>query len=94
MKSKEFLISDLKRYYEKITNNTCGVCPWLHNTPCEATLIHDAIVMLEETPLRVNMHALWLDTGSGQECSNCHEIQYGYDTGRFYCANCGARMDL
>ena len=35
----------------------------------------------------------WIDTGSGQECSVCHEIQYGYDTFRHYCANCGAKME-
>lgn len=34
----------------------------------------------------------WIDTGSGQECSECGEIQYGYDTFRFFCANCGAEM--
>lgn len=34
----------------------------------------------------------WIDTGSGQECDQCHEIQYGYDSGRYYCPNCGARM--
>ena len=38
-------------------------------------------------------HGRWIDTGSGQECSICKEIQYGYDTGRHYCPNCGARMD-
>ena len=35
----------------------------------------------------------WIDTGSGQECSECHEIQYGYDNHRFYCGNCGAKMN-
>ena len=34
----------------------------------------------------------WIDTGSGQECSVCHEIQYGYDNHRHFCANCGADM--
>lgn len=34
----------------------------------------------------------WIDTGSGQECSVCGEIQYGYDNGRKFCANCGADM--
>lgn len=34
----------------------------------------------------------WIDTGSGQECSICKEIQYGYDSARNYCANCGADM--
>jgi len=39
------------------------------------------------------VHGGWRDTGSGQECSVCGEIQYGYDSGRYYCANCGAKMD-
>lgn len=34
----------------------------------------------------------WIDTGSGQECSQCHEIQYGYDNFRHFCANCGVKM--
>ena len=36
----------------------------------------------------------WIDTGSGQECDQCHEIQYGYDSGRRFCANCGAKMEV
>lgn len=39
------------------------------------------------------VHGHWIDTGSGQECSVCGEVQYGYDSGRFYCPNCGAKMD-
>jgi len=35
----------------------------------------------------------WRDTGSGQECSECGEIQYGYDSFRNYCPNCGAKME-
>lgn len=35
----------------------------------------------------------WIDTGSGQECSECGEIQYGHDSFRYFCANCGARME-
>lgn len=38
-------------------------------------------------------HGRWIDTGSGQECSICREIQYGYDSARNYCPNCGAKMD-
>ena len=34
----------------------------------------------------------WIDTGSGQECSICKEIQYGYDSFRHFCPNCGADM--
>ena len=36
----------------------------------------------------------WRDTGSGQECSECGEIQYGYDNFRHFCANCGRRMEV
>lgn len=35
----------------------------------------------------------WIDTGSGQQCSECGEIQYGYDNYRRYCAYCGAKME-
>lgn len=38
------------------------------------------------------IHGHWIDTGSGQECSVCHEFQPGYDNYRFYCAACGADM--
>jgi hypothetical protein len=34
----------------------------------------------------------WIDTGSGQECSLCKEIQYGYDNFRYFCPYCGAKM--
>lgn len=34
----------------------------------------------------------WIDTGSGQMCSRCGEIQYGYDSFRRFCASCGAKM--
>ena len=36
--------------------------------------------------------AYWIDTGSGEQCSNCKEIQYGYDNFRNYCAYCGSKM--
>lgn len=36
--------------------------------------------------------AYWIDTGSGEQCSNCKEIQYGYDNFRNYCAYCGSEM--
>ena len=49
------------------------------------TVIND-----ETEPVR---HGRWIDTGSGQECSICKEIQYGYDSGRYYCPNCGTVMD-
>ena len=33
----------------------------------------------------------WIDTGSGEECSHCGEIQYGYDSFRYFCAYCGSK---
>lgn len=53
----------------------------------------DYIESLEPADVVPVVHAHWRDTGSGQECSACKEIQYGYDTGRHYCPNCGAKMD-
>ena len=38
-------------------------------------------------------HGHWIDNASGQECSVCGEMQYGFDNFRNYCANCGAKMD-
>jgi hypothetical protein len=51
------------------------------------------IKTIPATGIAPMVHAYWRDTGSGQECSACKEIQYGYDTGRYFCANCGAKMD-
>lgn len=67
------------------------------NAECNIATIHDAF----ERGFRVGMqegvqhvvHGEWIDTGSGQVCSVCGEIQYGYDSGRHYCANCGVKMD-
>lgn len=36
----------------------------------------------------------WINTGSGQECSCCGEIQHGYDNYRRYCPNCGEKMEV
>lgn len=38
-------------------------------------------------------HGHWIWHGSYYTCSVCGEEQYGVDTGRFYCQNCGAKMD-
>ena len=35
----------------------------------------------------------WISHGSYFVCSVCKEEQYGVDTGRYYCPNCGARME-
>ena len=36
----------------------------------------------------------WINHGSFVTCSVCNEEQYGIDTGRFYCPNCGAKMEV
>lgn len=55
----------------------------------EKETIDKAIKVLEQEPKTGH----WVDTGSGQKCSECGEIQYGYDNFRHFCANCGAKMD-
>lgn len=51
------------------------------------------VLKVEPADVAPVVHAYWRDTGSGQECSACKEIQYGYDTGRHYCPNCGVKMN-
>lgn len=55
------------------------VAEWINDRPT-----------IEAEPVR---RGRWIDTGSGQECSVCHEIQYGYDNYRYYCSYCGAKME-
>lgn len=55
--------------------------------------IKRGVLNIPSTDVQPVVHGEWRDTGSGQECSVCGEIQYGYDSGRYYCANCGAKMD-
>lgn len=72
-------------------NNICPV-----DTEYDCTLLDrvDVRCVLSDLPSaqpeRKKGH--WIDTGSGQECSVCHEIQYGYDNYRHFCPNCGADM--
>lgn len=54
--------------------------------------VEDEIINFPAADVVPVRHGRWRDTGSGQECSICKEIQYGYDTGRHYCPNCGADM--
>lgn len=46
----------------------------------------------ELPPVSTEKTGHWIDTGSGQMCSRCGEIQYGYDSFRRFCASCGIRM--
>ena len=61
---------------------------------CEEWIKADIGALIEALPpvTPTEKMGYWRDTGSGQECSKCGEIQYGYDNFRKYCANCGAKM--
>ena len=53
----------------------------------------NAIDLLNHAPtIEPRKRGKWVNTGSGQECSVCYEIQYGYDNHRYFCPNCGADM--
>ena len=45
---------------------------------------------IDAEPIR---HGKWISHGSDFTCSVCDEEQFGIDTGRYYCQNCGAKMD-
>lgn len=85
---------------EDAVDAICSECTVDKPTTCSTIIKGDN--WCEEVHILLNLppadvipvvHAYWRDTGSGQECSACKEIQYGYDTGRHYCPNCGAKMD-
>lgn len=62
------------------------------NTPCYRYVSIEDInsaPTIEAEPVR---RGRWINHGSYVTCSECNEEQYGIDTGRFYCQNCGARM--
>jgi hypothetical protein len=86
-------MDDYIRKQDAITATCKGFChPGVRcpETPCrEQTKYLRGLPAADVAPV---VHAYWRDTGSGQECSACKEIQYGYDTGRYFCANCGADM--
>ena len=52
------------------------------------------IVAREDFPRLEVRHGKWINHGSFEICSVCNEEQYGHDSGRHYCPNCGSRMDL
>lgn len=68
----------------------------LDNTQAEDKILYGVwrlemeIEKLPAVPVREVRRGRWIDTGSGQECPFCGEIQYGYDSLRRYCAVCGA----
>lgn len=63
--------------------------------PCRACDVDDLKMELDEAPTieaEPVRHGKWISHGSYFTCSVCGEEQYGIDTGRYYCQNCGAKM--
>ena len=54
--------------------------------------INQMINNIPSADVRPVVHGHWIDHGSFVTCSHCKEEQYGLDTGRIYCPNCGAIM--
>lgn len=54
--------------------------------------INQMINNIPSADVRPVVHGHWIDHGSFVTCSHCKEEQYGIDTGRIYCPNCGAIM--
>lgn len=81
---------------ELLTTNIAQIAKKCARSDAQKALIGRILFMIDNMPTIEAVpvkHGRWINTGSGQECSICKEIQYGYDTGRHYCPNCGARMD-
>ena len=67
---------------------------WVQKRICDITYSPESFEAIELAinALKERPQSEWIDTGSGQECNVCHEIQYGYDNFRHFCPNCGADM--
>ena len=79
-----------------LTTNIAQIAKNCARSDAQKALVGRILFMIDNMPTieaEPVKHGRWIDTGSGQECSICKEIQYGYDNGRHYCPNCGARMD-
>lgn len=103
MVNKETTINNLKKYLEYIKEKNCSACYWLNNAICDASIIEDAIFLLEnQSTYIIKKHALWIDMGDFEQCSSCtgthlKEFQSYYGKTTWfktpYCPFCGAKMD-
>lgn len=75
---------------EDIERDFDGVCVY---DVTQSEVVSDFQNIVDRQPT-IEEHKIghWIDIGSGQECSICGEIQYGYDNFRKFCPNCGADM--
>ena len=79
--SREAVLEKLHEYFDPLEDGE-DICP--------NDVYHEIKVLPPVNSQSKTAH--WIDTGSGQMCSRCGEIQYGYDNFRRFCASCGAKM--
>lgn len=74
----------------------CSLCHCSdeHNEDREVPYCWQCGALMDEAEFALVRHGKWIKHGSYFTCSVCDEEQYGIDSGRYYCQNCGAKMDL
>lgn len=84
------LIRRVREFQQIDLNHKAAPYCWAYAYECFENDI-DEQPTIEAEPVR---RGRWINHGSFVTCSVCNEEQYGIDTGRFYCQNCGARMEV
>lgn len=77
-------IDKLKEFYKPYAERKLSV-------PVDVILLNIDDMPTED--VQEVQHGRWINHGSFEVCSVCGEEQYGHDSGRHYCPNCGAKMD-
>lgn len=74
----------------------CSLCHCSdeHNEDREVPYCWQCGALMDEAEFALVIHGKWINHGSYFTCSVCDEEQFGIDSGRYYCQNCGAKMDL
>lgn len=94
-------------YRQAVIDAVCDLPTWYGDAGClpfgdpqppmEALLYPEDVVSainnLPSADVAPVRHGRWINHGSFEVCSFCGEEQYGHDSGRYYCPNCGARME-
>lgn len=62
-------------------------------TPIQQLALKEALARVPTIDVEPIRHGKWISHGSYFTCSVCGEEQFGIDTGRYYCQNCGAKME-
>ena len=88
----------MKKYIERdaVVSTAYGYCHTIDGRCCgpdDVVELYEELKVIPSADVVEVKHGHWIWTGSCQICSICDEEQYGVDTGRYYCPNCGAKMD-